>query len=48
MNRTAGSSSGPTAQANLLAVLVLITSERAQIVIHAMSIRPGFRRLTEP
>jgi hypothetical protein len=39
---------GPDRAGNLLEVVVLITNEGAQLVIHAMRMRAKFRRLIEP
>jgi uncharacterized DUF497 family protein len=33
---------------NLLEVVVLLTAEGAQLAIHAMAMRPKYRRLLEP
>ncbi len=38
---------GPDAAGNLLEVVVLISREGAQQVIHAMAMRPAYRRLLE-
>lgn len=38
---------GPDAAGNLLEVVVLISSEGDQRVIHAMAMRPTYRRLLE-
>ena len=37
----------PDTAGNLLEVVVLISSEGDQLVIHAMAMRPGYRRLIE-
>lgn len=39
---------GPDRAANLLEVIVLVTDEGDELVIHAMSLRPLYRRLLEP
>jgi hypothetical protein len=39
---------GPDRAGNLLEVVVLMTVEDTQLVIHAMPIRAKFRRLLEP
>lgn len=39
---------GPDRAGNLLEVVVLVTIEGAQLAIHAMRMRPKFRRLIEP
>jgi hypothetical protein len=39
---------GPDRAGNLLEVIVLITVEGDEIVIHAMPRRPKYRRLLEP
>jgi hypothetical protein len=36
---------GPDAAGNLLEVVVMITAEGAQLAIHAMPLRPQYRRL---
>lgn len=38
---------GPDRAGNLLESVVLTTAEQAQLVIHAMPMRPKFRRLLE-
>ncbi len=38
---------GPDTAGNLLEVVVLISSEGDQLVIHAMAMRPVYRRLLE-
>ncbi len=38
---------GPNRSGNLLEVIVLMTIEGAQMVIHAMPLRPAYRRLLE-
>jgi uncharacterized DUF497 family protein len=39
---------GPDRTGNLLEVVVLVTIEGAQLVIHAMRMRAKFKRLIEP
>ena len=39
---------GPDRAANLLEVVVLVTAQGTQIVIHAMTLRAAYRRLLEP
>lgn len=39
---------GPDRASNLLEVVVLVTAEGDQLVIHAMAMRPVYRRLLEP
>jgi hypothetical protein len=39
---------GPDPAGNLLEVVVLVTDEGDQLIIHAMSLRPLYRRLLEP
>jgi hypothetical protein len=39
---------GPDRAANLLEVVVLLTEEGAEMIIHAMSLRAMYRRLLEP
>lgn len=39
---------GPDRAANLLEVVVLVTEQGTQIVIHAMTMRAAYRRLLEP
>lgn len=39
---------GPDAAGNLLELVVLVTSEGDEIVIHAMPLRPVYRRLLDP
>jgi uncharacterized DUF497 family protein len=39
---------GPDRVANLLEVVVLVTAQGTQIVIHAMTLRAAYRRLLEP
>jgi len=39
---------GPDRAANLLEVVVLVTAQGTQIVIHAMMMRAAYRRLLEP
>jgi hypothetical protein len=39
---------GPDSASNLLEVVVLITAEGTQLVIHAMPIRDKYARLLEP
>ena len=38
---------GPDRSANLLEVIVLVTKEGTEIIIHAMPLRPLYRRLLE-
>ena len=38
---------GPDRAANLLEVIVLITEEGTELIIHAMPLRPVYRRLLE-
>ena len=38
---------GPDRSANLLEVIVLITEEGSEMIIHAMPLRPLYRRLLE-
>lgn len=38
---------GPGAAGNLLEVVVLMSSEGDQLIIHAMGMRPAYRRLLE-
>ena len=47
-DQTAGSSSAPTAAANMLEVVVLITAEGTHLAIHAMQMRPIYERLLQP
>lgn len=39
---------GPGRAGNLLEVVVLVTAEGDEMVIHAMPMRPKYRRLLEP
>lgn len=39
---------GPDRAANLLELVVLITTEGDQVVIHAMPLRPIYKRLLDP
>ena len=39
---------GPDRSSNLLELVVLITAEGDQLVIHAMKMRPRYRRLLGP
>ncbi len=39
---------GPDRAANLLEVVVLISVEGTEMIIHAMAMRPGYRRLLDP
>ena len=39
---------GPDTAGNLLELVVLISGERDEIIIHAMPMRPKYRRLLEP
>lgn len=39
---------GPDRSANLLEIVVLITGEGAELIIHAMPIRSVYRRLLDP
>jgi hypothetical protein len=39
---------GPDRAANLLEVVVLVTVEGVEMIIHAMAIRPAYRRLLDP
>jgi hypothetical protein len=38
---------GPDRSANLLEVIVLVTAEGTEMIIHAMSLRAVYRRLLE-
>ncbi len=38
---------GPDTAGNLLELVVLISTEGGEIIIHAMSMRPKYRRLLE-
>jgi hypothetical protein len=38
---------GPDTAGNLLEVVVMTTAEGAQLAIHAMAMRDGYRRLLE-
>ncbi len=39
---------GPDPAANLLELVVLITAEGDELIIHAMPLRPIYRKLLEP
>jgi hypothetical protein len=39
---------GPDRAANLLELVVLITAEADELIIHAMPLRPIYRKLLEP
>ena len=39
---------GPDHAANLLEIVILITSEGDELIIHAMPLRPVYRRLLDP
>jgi len=39
---------GPDRAANLLEIVVLVTAEGDELLIHAMPLRPVYRRLLEP
>lgn len=39
---------GPDRAANLLEVIVLITAEGDEVIIHAMPLRPPYRKLLDP
>ena len=39
---------GPDRAGNLLEIVVLISSDGDEFIIHAMSMRPKYRRLLEP
>lgn len=39
---------GPDCSANLLEIIVLITAEGDELIIHAMALRSRFRRLLDP
>jgi hypothetical protein len=39
---------GPDTAGNLLELVVLVTSEGDEIIIHAMPLRPVYRRLLDP
>jgi hypothetical protein len=39
---------GPGVDANLLELVVLMTVEGDELIIHAMSLRPVYRRLLDP
>lgn len=39
---------GPDRAANLLELVVLVASDGAEMIIHAMPLRPIYRRLLEP
>jgi hypothetical protein len=39
---------GPDRAANLLELVVLITAEGTDMIIHAMPMRPAYRRLLDP
>jgi hypothetical protein len=42
-----GGSFGPDRAANLLELIVLVTKEGSEMIIHAMPLRPIYRRLLE-
>ena len=39
---------GPDRAANLLELVVLVTAEGDEMIIHAMPLRPAYRRLLDP
>ena len=39
---------GPDHAANLLEIVILITSEGDELIIHAMPLRPVYRKLLDP
>jgi bifunctional pyridoxal-dependent enzyme with beta-cystathionase and maltose regulon repressor activities len=39
---------GPDLAANMLEVIVLVTDEGDELIIHAMPLRPVYRRLLKP
>jgi hypothetical protein len=39
---------GPDRAANLLEIVVLITAEGDELIIHAMPLRPVYRKLLDP
>lgn len=39
---------GPDRAANLLEIIVLVTAERDELIIHAMPLRNIYRKLLEP
>lgn len=39
---------GPDQAANLLELVVLVTAEGDELIIHAMPLRPVYRKLLEP
>lgn len=39
---------GPDAAGNMLELIVLVTNEGDEIIIHAMPLRPVYRRLLNP
>ncbi len=39
---------GPDLAANLLEIIVLVTNEGDELILHAMPLRPVYRRLLEP
>lgn len=39
---------GPAYSGNLLEVVVLVTDAGGELIIHAMPLRPAYRRLLEP
>jgi hypothetical protein len=39
---------GPDTAGNLLELVILMTAEGAELVIHAMALRPAYRRLLDP
>lgn len=45
---TGGLSSGPDRAANLLELVVLVTTEGDELIIHAMPLRPIYKKLFDP
>ena len=39
---------GPDRAANLLELVILVTAEGDELIIHAMPLRPAYRNLLEP
>jgi hypothetical protein len=39
---------GPDRAANLLEIVILVTAEGDELIIHAMPVRPAYRKLLEP
>jgi len=39
---------GPDRAGNLLEVVVLVTAEGTEMIIHAMPMRPAYRKLLDP